>query len=129
MKSIAMLFGMGKGGGKNVKDILRSPEWKSSKKPASREETYDEDGEAEDITDKLREKDEEDHPIDLFIEAVGGTPSKEARKAFKLAVKSCELDAYGDEEEEESDEELETHAYPGYAGRYSSEGPYRGTAA
>ncbi len=28
-------------------------------------------------------------PIDLFIESMGGTPSAEARKAFKLAVQSC----------------------------------------
>ena len=34
-------------------------------------------------------EDEGSDPIDLFIESMGGTPSPEARKAFKLAVKSC----------------------------------------
>jgi hypothetical protein len=124
MKSVAMLFGLGKGPSKGAKDILRSEEWKSTKKSSME----DEDG--EEIVSKLRKDEEEegDHPIDLFIEAVGGTPSKEARKAFKLAVKSCELDAYGDEEEDD-EQELENHAYPGYAGHSTSKGPYRGTAA
>lgn len=35
------------------------------------------------------EEDTSSDPIDLFIEAMGGTPSAEARKAFKLAVQSC----------------------------------------
>ncbi len=35
------------------------------------------------------EESESTDPIDLFIESMGGTPSPEARKAFKLAVKSC----------------------------------------
>jgi len=35
------------------------------------------------------EESEGSDPIDLFIESMGGTPSPEARKAFKLAVKSC----------------------------------------
>lgn len=42
------------------------------------------------------EEESSDDPIDLFIEAVGGKPTPEARKAFKLAVKSCE-DGYEEE--------------------------------
>lgn len=45
---------------------------------------------------EMDSEDSSDDPIDLFIEAVGGKPTPEARKAFKLAVKSCE-DGYEEE--------------------------------
>jgi len=35
-------------------------------------------------------------PVDLFLEAIGVTPSNEARKAFKLAVRTC-LEEYESE--------------------------------
>lgn len=43
------------------------------------------------------EESEGSDPIDLFIESMGGTPSPEARKAFKLAVKSCSEEGYEEE--------------------------------
>lgn len=54
------------------------------------------DSEDEDMMSKDEDEESTDDPVDLFIEAMGGTPSAEARKAFKLAVRSCK-----DEYEEE----------------------------
>ena len=70
--------------------ILKSPEWGDSS-TQDKSLDYDEDEEMEGDTDT-------DNPVDLFIEAIGGTPSKEARKAFKLAVQSCGHDLAEDEE-------------------------------
>lgn len=65
---------------------------------------------AEDISS---EEEDEENPVDLFLESIGVTPTESARKAFKLAVQSCEELGY---------------AVPGNAGRSTREGPYRGTA-
>ena len=46
-------------------------------------------GEVDLMEDEESEESEGSDPIDLFIESMGGTPSPEARKAFRLAVKSC----------------------------------------
>lgn len=44
----------------------------------------------------MEDPDMED-PVDLFLEAIGVTPSGEARRAFKLAVQSCQGEDEGDE--------------------------------
>ena len=59
--------------------VILAGKGKPSREPSGEMEIEAEEG----------EDSEESNPIDLFIEAVGGTPSAEARKAFKLAVESC----------------------------------------
>lgn len=53
------------------------------KRIKNKERAYEEGEDSDEMEDDVED------PIDLFIEAMGGTPSEEARKAFKLAVQSC----------------------------------------